>query len=122
MKIIRIIFFSLIILGCLFISCSKRGENTFPECKVENPLEELEWIKSKKNSCENNTCKIAIMEALYKGKTVFFETIIDPLCSTIFHVVLWDCNGNIVKEYSEGEGQMFTTEVEYVKELYRCED
>jgi len=44
----------------------------------------------------------------------------DPVCNSVFQVVLWDCNGNVVKEYKPGENDLFSNEVELVSNIYTC--
>ena len=44
----------------------------------------------------------------------------DPVCNSVFHVVLWDCNGDVVKEYKPGQNDIFSSEVELVDHIYTC--
>ena len=112
-------FYCIFICGLILISCEK-SENSIPECNVVNPLEELDWLKDVKNSLTNCTCQISILQGKYREKTVFYIMNTDPVCNSVFHVVLWDCNGDVVKEYKPGQNDIFSSEVELVDNIYTC--
>lgn len=114
-KILSCIF----ICGLILLSCEK-SENSIPACNVENPMAELDWLKEVKNSFTNCTCQFSILQGKYKERTVFYIMNTDPVCNSVFHVVLWDCNGNVVKEYKPGQNDIFASEVELVENLYTC--
>jgi hypothetical protein len=115
----RDIFYCIFISGLILISCEK-SENPNNDCNVENPLEELDWLKDVKNSLTNCACEISILQGKYKEKTVFYIMNTDPLCNSVFHVVLWDCKGEVVKEYKPGQNDIFSTEVELIDNIYTC--
>jgi hypothetical protein len=117
----RKIFYFTFILGLILLSCEK-NENTIPECNVNNPLEELDWLKDVKNSLTNCTCQISILQGKYREKTVFYIMNTDPVCNSVFHVVLWDCNGDVVKEYKPGQFDTYSKEVELIDNIYTCTD
>ena len=112
------------LLGIIILSgCKEKDEKTIPECNIDNPLEELEWLKEMKDTCESSNdydIHEVIVLARYKGKPVFYTQIICPACNVAFHFVLRDCNGDIVKEYNPGDEQKFQEEVEFIKILYTC--
>jgi hypothetical protein len=113
------------ILYCIFIyaiilaSCDN-DKVSIPECNVEYPLEELSWLKDVKNSLTNCSCQISIIQGEYKGKSVFYTLMNDPVCNSVFHVIIRDCNGDVVKEYKQGENDDFNNEVKFVKSIYTC--
>lgn len=113
------VYYFALICSLIAFSCEK-SENSLPDCNVDNPLEELDWLKEVKNSLTNCTCQISILEGKYKEKTVFYIMNTDPVCNSLFHVVLWDCNGNVVKEYKPGQNDVFYSEVELVDNIYTC--
>jgi hypothetical protein len=115
----RNILCCLFVYGLILISCEK-NEYTIPECNVENPLEELNWLKDIKNSLTNCTCQISILQGKYREKTVFYIMNTDPVCNSVFHVVLWDCNGDVLKEYKPGQNDAFSSEVELIDNIYTC--
>jgi len=115
----RKIFSCIFICGLILIGCEK-SENSIPDCIVENPLEELDWLKDVKNSLTNCTCQISILQGKYREKTVFYIMNTDPVCNSVFQVVLWDCNGNVVKKYKPGQNDIFSGEVELVGNIYTC--
>jgi len=112
-----IFFFFIIIL--ILANCNREKEDK-AICDVVNPLEELDWLADIKNSMTNCTCDESILQGKYKDITVFYIMITDPLCNSVFHVILWDCNGNIVKEYKPGENDLFFKEVELADNIYTC--
>jgi hypothetical protein len=113
------ILFYVSVCALILVSC-KNNENPIPECSVENPLEELEWLKEIKNSLNNCTCQISILQGKYRESTVFYLMITDPLCNSVFQVTLWDCNGNVVKEYKSEDADVFSSEVELINNIYTC--
>lgn len=113
------ILYGIFICGFILAGCEK-NKDTIPECNVENPIEKLAWLKDVKDSFTNCTCQISIFQGKYKEQTVFYVMMNDPLCNGVFHVVLWDCNGDFVKEYKPGENDIFYREVVIVKTLYTC--
>ena len=115
----RKIFSCIFICGLILISCEK-SEKPIPDCNVENPLEELDWLKDVKNSLTNCTCQISILQGKYREKTVFYIIYTDPVCNSVFHVVLWDCNGDVIKEYKPGQNDIFNSEVELDYIIYTC--
>jgi hypothetical protein len=100
----------------MLFSCEK-AENT---CNCKNPIEDLAWLKELKSSFTNCTCRMAIIQATYNGKTVFYATMNDPLCDGYYPVVLRDCNGDTVKVYNPPLNDTFSNEVTDRKELYYC--
>jgi len=117
----RKILYWILISGFILAGCDK-DKDTIPDCNIENPLEELEWLKDVKNSLTNCSCQISIFQGKYKEKTVYYLMLNDPLCNSVFHVVLWDCNGDVVREYKPGENDLFFSEVETVNNLYTCSE
>ncbi len=117
----RTILYFIFICGFVLAGCEK-SKDTIPECNVDNPIEELTWLKDVKDALTNCTCQISIFQGKYEGKTVFYLMDNDPLCNSVFHVVLWDCNGEVVREYKPGENDTFFSEVELVYNLYTCSE
>ena len=109
------------IFGIILTSCNK-DENTIPECDVENPLEELEWLKEMKDTCKSsgNICHTIIIHGLYKDESVYYTNLIGALCDPPFNIFLRDCNGDTIKKYKIGDNQKFQEEVEFVEILHTC--
>ena len=112
-------FLYLFILTGIIISCSTK-ENDIPVCEVDNPIEELEWLKEIKNSIDSCLCETSIYQGLYKGQTVFYM-VCRPECCDMGDFTLWDCNGNIVKEFRIIDYDPEEDKVENIKTLYTCE-
>lgn len=113
----RIIFF-LTIVGFL-LSCQKDKSlnNT-----LSDPLNELEWLKDVKESLNNCSCQISILQGTYQNQTVFFILMNDPLCNGAQNIILMNNEGNVVKEYHNDEINEYYNEVEITKTLYVCKE
>lgn len=64
-------------------------------CEVNNPIEELPWLKNQVDDIENNEGDIAkyffIEIADYNSQTVFISNNCCPVCNTV--VPVFDCEG-----------------------------
>jgi hypothetical protein len=122
----RLILYYAFISAIILIGCDKDknsiadNKQKIPACNVVNPIEDLDWLKELKNSFTNCTCQVSILQGKYQENTVFYYMVTDPLCNSVFQVTLWDCNGDMVKEYKPGENDIFYSEVELVCTLYTC--
>ena len=103
----------------LFVLSSCDKDETIVECNIENPLEELEWMQEIVDN-DNFDCykRVDIIQATYKGATVFYYYTICPVCNSKFPPPLLDCNGETVKEYAPGDVDRFYKEVKKVKTIY----
>jgi len=117
----RKLLYFLFLLVLVHSNCSKDNTN-IPDCTFENPIEELNWLKQVKNSLTNCSCQTSIIQGKFREETVFYTRMDDPACNSIFNVTLWDCNGDVVKEYKFGDSEVFYKEVDYVRNLYTCSD
>ncbi len=100
----------------LLFSCEK-NDNT---CNCNDPLKDLAWLKEIKISLADCVCQQSIMQGKYQEKTVFYIANTDPVGNSIFDVVLWDCNGNVVKEYKDDQQDVFRSEVESAYKIFTC--
>ncbi len=117
MKIISPYLFLILLFVC---SCDK--EDDIPECNVENPMEELEWLADIANSIENCSCQVAIFKGRYNGGNVYFKLMNDPLCNSVFGTVLWNCKGIPIKTYGADDFEKFSSDVDNLEVLYECKD
>ena len=81
---------SFLLLGC--------NENDGPAvCGVENPMEDLAWIKSfiQENSGSALAEYSYLTQARYQGQTVFFFGSCCPFCNWAF--IVQDCQGNALE-------------------------
>jgi hypothetical protein len=122
-KLFIVLFVSVLI----FSNCSK-NENIKPEeqailgSNIENPLEELDWLKDIKDSLSNRSCQSSIFQGKYQEKQVFYVMNTDPRGNSVFMVTLWDCNGNVVKKYGLGDNDLFASEVKEIVCLCVCSE
>jgi hypothetical protein len=84
----------LLFVFAFFFSCK---ESESPKtCGVENPVEDIAWIKEgiKENEATNLVQYSYLVQATYKGKTVFFFGSCCPFCK--FVIVILDCEGKAI--------------------------
>ena len=85
--------FHLLLLSAAFLfACN---ENDGPAvCGVENPIEDLAWLKQEiENASIPNSSEYSfLMQATYRGQTVFYFGFCNPLWN--WATILRDCQGN----------------------------
>lgn len=83
----------LFLLACsaLFFSCNDKEEPAV--CGVENPVEDLAWIK-KGIQLQTSSEYEYLTQATYQGKTVFYFGSCCPSCN--WALIVKDCEGNQV--------------------------
>jgi len=108
----------------LVSSCKKdKEDDTIEDCGVENPIEELTWLKQLKDNCfAEPDCKSHFYSAVFDKKTVFYTDVEGLFCQPKFSVELRDCNNGIVKSYGEGDESKFNSEVTDTNLMYVCEE
>ena len=116
MKFVNYLF----ILSGIIISCTS-NEMDIPICDVDNPIEELDWLKEIKGSIAYCSCETSIYQALYNGQTVFYIAC-QSYCCDMGGLTLRDCAGNIVKEIRYIDPDYDKNKVTAVKTLYTCEN
>lgn len=86
----------LLLLSVLFLSCRENDGPT--SCAVADPVNDLAWIKQGIKELENsNLIEYSyLVQATYKGKTVFFFGSCCPFCK--FAIVILDCQGDKLSE------------------------
>ena len=114
MKIIT----SVLILLLGFSSCDA-SKNDTSKCEVQNPLEDLAWLKELKESLKDSNLEKTIYQASYKKETVFYLMITDPRVRLAFGVTLWNCEGKVIREFKSGEYKEFDTQVLNRIDLYK---
>lgn len=115
MKGLEVFFFLLLIIAC---GCGTDPNNN---CSSSNPIEDIEWLNTLSNECQSDeTCTTVIYKGRFEGMTVFYTDLSGPLCDNVFNLTLRDCHGEVVKEYSIGDNQLFDEEVTEKEELISC--
>lgn len=86
---------------CIFIySCSDNDDklSVTPACGVDNPIEELAWLKSEidnRNQSNRESMKYCyIVQGEYEGETVFVYEDCDPAVNKI--VPVFNCDGVVI--------------------------
>jgi len=100
MKIIT----SILILLLGFSSCDA-SKNDTSKCEIQNPLEEYAWLKELKESLKDSDVEKTIYQASYNKQTVFYLMVTDPRVRLAFGVILWDCEGKVIREFKSGESE-----------------
>lgn len=80
-----------IILSVLFLSCRENDGPT--TCAVADPVNDLAWVQQGIKELENsNLIEYSyLVQATYKGETVFFFGSCCPFCK--FAIIILDCQG-----------------------------
>ncbi len=108
-----LLFFLLLI---LLFSCSKDENKVIANseielqnaCKAEDPLA-IDWMQDLKEElhCGEYFCEVSIVKSEYEGETVFFILVTDPLCNASGVRNLYNCYGEIIKEFTAEESSIF---------------
>jgi hypothetical protein len=111
MKTIPILLIAL----CAFVlGCEKESKNSNPSIKLQNPIEQLDWLAQMKADLPGEPCPYALAMAEYKGDTVFYSTPVGPACNSIFDIILLNREGVQVKHYQMGDEEAFENEVDFI--------
>jgi len=87
-----------------------------------NGVTKQQWFKDLQVPCEkDDICKTGIMQGMYKGNTVVYFTYLGGgYCDPSFFVILYDEQGEVVKEYDESNALDFNTEVTSLETIWTC--
>ena len=101
----------LLVCSALLFSCN--DEEGPAVCGVENPVEDLAWIKSaiQEMSGPGFSEYSYLSQARYQGETVFFFGSCDPLAN--WALIVRDCQGNPV------EGEISLTDLNGQKVIWK---
>lgn len=101
----------------LTFSCK---EKVHPSCNVENPAEELPWLKAEIDRREKSQSDLKIYffieQGEYNNQTVFLYNNCCPMCSTVGGV--YDCSGT--KLFDLGPG-VDTADIKNIKIIWKPE-
>ncbi len=83
----------------LTITCSSDNISVLPTCGVDNPSQELDWLKSeidRRNANPSEDMKYCyIVQATLKGQDVFIYEDCNPLIDKAIFIL--DCEGNSIE-------------------------
>ena len=96
-------------------------------CNPGEPFQEFSWLQDLKDSMESCSCEQSIIKGVYMGNTVYFLIMTDELCNWEFRTDLYNCHGQIIKEYRYVEGnqntfEKFQMEVTGQEVIYVCKE
>lgn len=78
----------------LLISCSNDNDDKIPEliCSVENPIEDLDWLKSEIKSLNNKGGKYeSIIQNTHNNQIIFMFNNCNPTINSV--ILVKDCTG-----------------------------
>ena len=112
----------LLIIVLLFLILSAcKDETVSSNCNSENPLK-MEWLANWVGELQQCPCTISIFQAEYKGQTVFWSLMNDPLCQSIIeNITIYNCSGEeilILNNYEELSA--FNKQVTELRIIYVC--
>jgi hypothetical protein len=84
------------VLALAAISCKDKDEPAI--CGVDDPVNELEWLKAKIAELDNSELSrkyFYVVQADYNGQVIFYVNNCCPMCSTV--ILYYDCAGNELK-------------------------
>jgi len=96
------------VISLMAFSCEKEDEvhllsSSANTCTVNNPLEELTWLKAEVQRRQQNPSDVEkyfyIQQAEYNGQTVFIYNNCCPMCGTI--VPVYNCQGERILNLSD---------------------
>lgn len=98
----------------LFISCDSIDEETTNLCKVQNPIENLAWLKEIKKGMEKSATasRSSIVQYTYNNETIFVVNSCENCSNTISNV--YSCSGTVICKLKEAEEK--NTCLNFVKE------
>lgn len=84
-----------LVFSAFFFSCNENEEPV--SCGVENPVEDIAWIKAaiEEYSTNQNAQFSYLKQARYDGETVFFFGSCCPNC--LWALIVKDCQGNVIE-------------------------
>ena len=124
----KVLLFSL--LFTLIFSCTKEENGVIANsefetenaCTAGEPLE-LNWIQDLKEelNCGEYACEVSILKSEYESETVFYVQMTDPLCYGFSEIDLYNCNGEIIKEFTKEESSSFVNNEEHeFEKIFSC--
>lgn len=114
------------------ISCTNNNDEVIADsqlevqnaCTAAEPLA-LDWIQDLKEelNCGEYTCEVSILKSEYEGETVFYVLVTDPLCNSAGVRYLYNCFGEIIKEFTVEENAAFLNDLDReVETIFSCND
>jgi hypothetical protein len=88
----------LLFLTFLLFSCSN-SENIISACNVENPLEDIAWLKQIKTNFKQSASatKKQIIQYTYNNETVFMIDVCNGCADNL--TTVYNCEGNVICEF-----------------------
>jgi hypothetical protein len=120
-KLIFIISIILLI-AAGFIGCHNSKNVDTNACAANDPMEEVPWIEELKTSMTNCSCEISIIKGTYRGQTVVFTALTDPLCNGISTPILYNCEGKEITRFTDSpsDQEELRNNVRRESILFRC--
>ena len=101
MKLIKLFIVLLIVISC---DSNKNEIESKSACNVENPVEDLTWLKAEIDNRVQNPTDFtkyeSILQGEYNGENVFIFTNCCPHCNTI--IPIYNCEGEQIGYMGDG--------------------
>ncbi|SHF88691.1 hypothetical protein SAMN05444483_103105 [Salegentibacter echinorum] len=91
-------------------------------CTATNPLE-VKWMQDliTELNCGEYACKVSILKSEYEEETVFYIQMTDPLCNGVDEIILYNCTGKKLKEFTiEESWEFINSPGRQVEEMFSC--
>jgi hypothetical protein len=115
-----IIFCFVIVMAAL--GCKNNDEENLLKsaCNCDDPIDKVDWMIALKNSMTNCSCEVSLIQGTYNDQIVYFVAMTDPLCNGINTPALYNCDGHVIRQFTDEDYQDFYNEVSCDSVLYRC--
>jgi hypothetical protein len=94
-----------LLIFALFVAVVSCKDNDAPNvCHVDDPVNDLEWLKTKIDELENSEFSrkyFYVEQAEYNGQTIFYINNCCPMCMTM--LVYYDCSGNAIESVDNSQ-------------------
>jgi hypothetical protein len=93
------------------------------DCPTPEIVNDFPWVMELIDGLGKcGPCTTSVVRGTYRGKTVIYTLINDPLCNSFFTGPLYNCRGHVVKSISASteDQQEFTTHVSANMILGQC--
>ncbi len=88
--------YKILVVCFLMTSCDSTDHDRFKAfCTVDNPVEDLVWLKTEIEEREQNITEFSkyqyISQSIYKGESVIIDANCDPFSNSVF--IVFNCKG-----------------------------
>lgn len=113
----------LLFCGLVLLCCDDDDNDvlTIPACGVDNPIEDLPWLRSLVDEIKENESDVApfffIEIAEYNGETIFISNNCCPICGTV--VPVYNCEGEFLSFLND---EITITDIRNSRVIFKRDD